>query len=252
MKKVDLNVDIGEGFPYDRELLEFATSANVCCGVHAGSWELTAETIELCLKKKVRVGAHPGYPDREGFGRAPMPQAKQKEYLDSLFQQVQRFCRHTMTSYIKPHGAFYNETAVVLPVGWDQQPPDEEPMSPYSAGGRFLSAFPGVNSLGMLLRVHRVSLMGLPLTAHEIIAQRAGKPFIREGFADRAYEESGTLVPRDQPGAVLTDPAAIKAQVLKLAPHVDSICLHGDTPKCLEFAELVHRSLVDAGYRVGH
>ena len=68
-RKIDLNVDIGEGFPHDRELLAFASSANVCCGTHAGSRELTIETVELCREHGLRVGAHPGYPDRASMGR---------------------------------------------------------------------------------------------------------------------------------------------------------------------------------------
>ncbi len=248
-KKVDLNVDIGEGFPYDADLLQFATSANICCGVHAGSFELTKQTIDLCRSKRVRFGAHPGYPDRASMGRNKLKEGQEREYLQSVFEQVLAFAQHARAEYIKPHGGFYNDTAVVLPAGWDNPTPDQ---SAYGAGGVFLSNLPGVHSLTMLLRVHKVALMGLEATAHKVIAERAKQKLIREGFADRAYNPDGTLVSRSEPGAVLTDPAAVKEQVLKIAPFVDSICLHGDTEGCLVFAEQVYKTLVEAGFGVGH
>lgn len=246
-KKIDLNVDIGEGFPYDEALLRFATSANVCCGVHAGSEDLTAETIALCRSQGVRLGAHPGYPDRESMGRVPIDEQHQKEYLDSIFSQLRRFAQYARPAYIKPHGAFYNDTAVLLADGWDL---DENGQQGYQAGGVYLARHPGVHSLAMILRVYRVPLMGLAGTAHEAVASRTKQPFIREGFADRAYRDDGTLVPRSEPGAVLDDVHQIREQVRRLAPEVDSICLHGDTPGCLEFAELVRGTLEDAGYEV--
>lgn len=249
-KRIDLNVDIGEGFPNDEALLEFATSANVCCGEHAGSWDLTQATVELCRSKNIRIGAHPGYPDRAGMGRRPMEVGEHTKFLKSIFQQVERFAKLVRPAYIKPHGAFYNQTAEVLPPIWVPTDDrwkaliDEDPI------GIALGKIPGAGSLGMILRVHRLSLMGLAGTAHEEIAKRAEVLLLREGFADRAYRENGTLVPRTEPGAVLKDPALVKAQVLRIAPNVHSICLHGDTPDALEFAELVTKTLRDAGYEV--
>jgi 5-oxoprolinase (ATP-hydrolysing) subunit A len=247
-KKVDLNVDIGEGFPFDEELLKFATSANICCGVHAGSIELTKKTIALCRRKKVRFGAHPGYPDRENMGRTPLQRGQERVYLQSIFDQVMDFAQIARAEYIKPHGAFYNDTAILLSEGWDNP---EEGQSRYEAGGIHLSNIPGLSSLSMLLRVHKLPLMGLAPTAHAVIAARAGQALIKEGFADRRYLPDGTLMPRTEAGAVLTDPAMVKEQVLLLAPVVDSICLHGDTEGCLEFAELVYKTLRDGGFEVG-
>jgi UPF0271 protein len=220
MARVDLNVDIGEGFPNDGALLSFATSANICCGVHAGSWDLTARTVELCLSKAIRIGAHPGYPDREFMGRRdPVPE-EQAAFGESILQQVTRFAAEFPCAYIKPHGAWYN--AIV-------------------AGDAFahkvLERVRNASDLPMML------LRGFELS-HPISV-------IREAFADRAYLPNGQLMPRSQPGAVLHDPRDIKNQVLQLAPTVDSICLHGDTPNALEFAELVYKTLVDAGYEVG-
>lgn len=246
-KKIDLNVDIGEGFPNDEALLRFATSANVCCGAHAGDEALMAETIALCRARGVRFGAHPGYADRASMGRTSIDEAHQKEYLDSIFAQLRRFAQYARPAYIKPHGAFYNDTAVPLTDGWDL---DENGQKAYQAGGIFLARYPGVHSLQMILRVYKVPMMGLAGTAHEAVASRTNQRFLREGFADRAYREDGTLLPRSEPGAVLQELSQIREQVLRLAPEVDSICLHGDTPGCLEFAELVSHTLIDAGYEV--
>ena len=251
-KMVDLNVDIGEGFPFDRDLLSFASSANVCCGVHAGSPELTRETVEMCRTQRVRIGVHPGYPDRETMGRVAMKEGQERVYLRSVFDQVTRFLEFEKPAYLKPHGAFYNDTAVVLPANWRTAirkiPP---PTSAYEASGLYLAQFPGIQSLVLLLRMHHLPLMGLDATAHKEIAVRAGQEIFKEGFGDRAYKADGTLVPRSDLNAVHSDSALIREQVLNLAPVVDSICLHGDTPHCLEFAEMVFKTLVDAGYGVG-
>jgi UPF0271 protein len=247
-RRIDLNVDIGEGFPWDDALLEVATSANVGAGAHAGSWQITLETVEKCRVRGVAIGLHPGYPDRDSMGRAPMPPELQRAYLDSIVRQVRDFLDAVPAAYLKPHGAFYNETARVLPPGWNLS--RERP--PYAEGGHYLGReMPGAATLSMLLRVHRLPLLGLTGTAHEELARRAAVPFLREGFADRAYRPDGTLVPREEAGAVLTDPGAIRAQVVRLAERVDSICLHGDTPGCVAFAQMVRRTLEDAGYEVG-
>lgn len=250
-RTIDLNVDIGEGFPFDAELLRFASSANICCGVHAGSRELTAATVDLCQRNRVRIGAHPGYPDRDAMGRRSLQPGQERMYLKSLFDQVRWFIDLVRPEYLKPHGAFYNDTAVLLPPDWEQIRKRAPMTSPYEAGGVFLSEYPGVQSLIMLLRIHRLPLLGLGTTAHRPIANRARQSFLSEGFADRRYTAHGTLLPRSEPGAVIRDPAEIREQVLRLATEVDSICLHGDTPDCLEFAELVVKTLSDAGYGVG-
>ena len=251
-KTIDLNVDIGEGFAFDRDLLSFASSANVCCGAHAGSEELARETVAMCKLQRVRVGAHPGYPDRASMGRLTMESGQERVYLKSIFDQIMRFKSFAAPAYLKAHGAFYNDTAVMLPTDWRTSikriPP---PASAYEASGMYLSQFPGVQSLILLLRMYALPLMGLEVSAHREIAQRAGQEFIREGFCDRRYTPEGLLTPRNELGAVLKNTEEIQEQVIRLAPHVDSICLHGDTPNCLEFAEMVFKTLVDAGYGVG-
>jgi len=228
MNQIDLNVDIGEGFPFDEALLEFATSANVCCGEHAGSQELTMHTVEICRARGIRVGAHPGYPDRQNMGRKTPDAALLAHYLASVKDQVSRFIQAFGAAYVKPHGAFYNDAA--------QRP---------EAGHTSVQV-----ALGEILRSHRLPLMGMYASAHAQIADRAGVLLIHEGFADRSYDAEGQLVSRSQPNAILQDEAKIARQVLFLAERVDSICLHGDTPDALRIAELVRKTLADAGYEV--
>jgi UPF0271 protein len=227
MKRIDLNVDIGEGFPFDEQLLEIATSANVCCGEHAGDWGLTVRTMNLCVARAVRLGIHPGYPDRPTMGRKGIPEDPfvSEKWAWSVQDQVMRFRSDAQAAYIKPHGGFYNDSAA-----------DAD----------------GIAGLALqsVLSITGYPLMGLPGTGHAVIAIRAGVPMIREGFADRAYETDGTLVPRDRAGAVLADPEAIQKQALKLAESVDSICLHGDNPDCVSFAQSVRTALEVAGFEV--
>ncbi len=251
-RRIDLNVDIGEGFPFDKELLKFATSANISCGAHAGSLDLTRETADYCKRRGVRIGAHPGYPDRGSMGRRPMEVSDQREWLKSVFDQVTEFIKILRPAYLKPHGAFYGETGVALPSDWNEGLSLVDKTAAYDAAGVYLAQFPGVQTLMMMLRIHKLPLMGLEMTAHQVIAERAGQVLIGEGFADRAYLPSGwQLVPRGEPGAVFEDADRVQRQTLELAMRVNSICLHGDGDHCLEFAELVYSTLKDHGYEVG-
>jgi UPF0271 protein len=220
---IDLNADIGEGFPYDEELLRIITSANVCCGAHAGSTALTEHTLELCRRNKVRPGAHPGYRDRENMGRisAEMPDDEAARLLlADLRKQVGSF---TGFRYVKPHGALYHDTGA-----------DERRAGVVTA---------------LLVRCS-LPLMGFPGTLHIACAKAAGVAFIAEGFADRRYGEDGRLVSRSQPDALLSDEAEIRAQVVDLAERVDSICLHGDGDHCVEIARLVKAALIEASFEV--
>jgi len=229
--KIDINVDIGEGFPYDEDLLDFATSANVCCGEHAGSWELTKETIFLCDRKGVRVGIHPGFPDRENMGRVAPLQDEVAQYANSIFEQVIRFREYTSVArYLKPHGAWY----LVLTEPAPSDPPIYQACKLMLDGALAAAAVP------------------VMLLANAPILRALGEcEVIAEGFADRGYTSTGSLVPRSHPYSLLTAPNEITSQVLKLAPQVDSICIHGDTPNCVEIAELVYRTLEGASYEVG-
>ncbi|HZH99184.1 MAG TPA: LamB/YcsF family protein [Fimbriimonadaceae bacterium] len=237
MRRIDLNVDIGEGFPNDEALLEFATSANICCGEHAGSWDLTMKTIELCSSREIRIGMHPGTPHRESMGRKPIELKELAGFEESLKLQAKRFMGAVEPKYIKPHGAWYNELTATEPQDWDVYA---------SCVGLLIGLVIGTGLPVMMLPASQTSRAIL----HAGYEAGWKNPLILEGFADRAYAPAGNLVPRSKPGAVLEDTEEIRAQVLRLAPVVDSICLHGDTPDCVSLAELVKGTLLDSGYEV--
>lgn len=211
MKRIDLNVDIGEGFAYDEVLMRFASSVNVCDGHYAGHRELTEATYHRARAKGLRVGLHPGFPDRASMGRA-LPGNVRPSLLDHVPPLLEAFA----WDYVKPHGALYNSLT--------EETPDAALVQAISAWGKPLMLLAGFD-------------LGLPQV-------------IREGFADRAYLPDGRLMPRTSPGAVLTEAQEVALQVLEIAPRVDSICLHGDGEHALEFAELVTKTLFEAGYTI--
>ncbi|MBI1757313.1 MAG: LamB/YcsF family protein [Fimbriimonas ginsengisoli] len=232
MKRIDLNVDVGEGFGSDEALLDLATSANVCCGQHAGSWELTLRTIEHCNRKGVRIGVHPGFPDRDSMGRGEVPLPQADGWFGELRAQVDRFVKEQHPAYIKPHGAWYSMLA------W----PENFRAALVGRAGATLA------SLCFTLEIPVMLFAGAPST---LTFRKIGCSVIDEGFADRGYTPDGQLVPRGQAGDLLDDPAQVMRQVLELAPQVESICVHSDSPNSLQLAELVLRTLRDAGFEVG-
>lgn len=199
----------------------YASSANICCGEHAGSWQLTQATIGLALDHGIRIGMHPGYPNRADMGRKSLQEHEIGKASDSLMRQIEQFFNFVPAAYLKPHGAFYGDS--------------QDPVHP---------AFAILNSA---LTRYALPLMGLPGTAHE----NAPYGFIREGFVDRAYDSAGCLVPRSHPSAVHQSPDVIGKQAVQLAPLVDSLCLHGDTENCVEIAAFVVKVLLENGYEVG-
>jgi len=224
--RIDLNADVAES-PDDLALLDVVTSANVCCGAYAGGEELMLDACERAVERGVVVGAQVGYPDREGFGRRPQEPtddelvATLREQLDLLAEVADAV--GARVAYVKPHGALYNtvvhderQAAAVV-----------EAVAPYG-----------------------LPLLGLPGAASLRLAAADGLQVVAEGFADRAYTPDGLLMPRSEPGAVLTDVDAVAAQALRLAPQVDSLCVHGDSPGALDLARAVRAALADAGHHV--
>lgn len=213
--KIDLNADLAEGFPFDAELMEIVTSANICCGQHAGDPEITREALATARRLGVRVGAHPGYADREHFGRRELNLTPQQFYAVVLVQiqdLIQEAAEEGVkVAYVKPHGAMYHQASY----------------DPALALAVVRAA-----------KECRLAVMGLPTTLLESTAKQLEVPFIREGFADRRYRNDGTLVPRSEPDAMLTDPheAAQQARRLVAQRGVQSICVHGDKPDALDFA----------------
>lgn len=234
MQTIDLNADLGEGFagvspPDDATLLTLVTSANVACGYHAGDAVLMRRTVVEAVKRGVAVGAHPGYPDPLGFGRRDLA-ATPKEVTAYVIAQVgalAAFCSAagSRLRYVKPHGALYNRAARDAGVA-------------------------DAIAEGVRLADSSLVLLGLADSELTAAAMRAGIASAREGFADRAYRADGTLVPRTERGALLTEPGAAADQAERLAPNVDSICVHSDTPGAVSIVRAVRARLVEAGYTI--
>lgn len=229
-KRIDLNADVGEGLPADQEraLLEVVTSASIACGFHAGDAATMRRTLGLAKQLGVRVGAHPSYPDRENFGRVSM-RMRPGFLIDCIGEQVCLLQEAALEAgmrirYLKPHGALYNDAAV-----------DEEV-------SRSIATASALLGLPMMLLAGAPTLGRLPGDAPSVIA---------EGFIDRKYREDGTLVPRSEAGALITDPTAAADQAVRLAPSVDSLCVHSDSPAAVSLARAAQDELEAAGYGIG-
>jgi UPF0271 protein len=229
--RVDLNADLGESWERWRSgedvlLLDVVTSANVCCGAYAGDAELMRRTCEIAVERGVAIGAQVGYPDREGFGRVfvDLPPAELTRQVVQQVRTLDEIARSVggEVTYVKPHGALYNTI-----VHHEQQ------------------AAAVVEAVRVLDRP--LPLLGLPGSRVLDLADGAGLPTVREGFADRAYTPQGRLVPRTEPGAVLHETSEVVAQAVRLLGRVDSICVHSDSPGALQLARAVRAALEQAG-----
>ncbi len=239
---IDLNADVGEGME-DEKLLPYVTSVNIACGFHAGDPTIMDETVALALSQGVRVGAHPGYPDRENFGRLAMEMPADAVENLILYQisALDGFVhsRGGTLTHVKPHGALYHSAA----------------------------EFPDVaRAIAEGVRRFRPSLIlvGPPGSMLIEAGRDAGLPVAEEAFADRRYLKDGTLMPRGERGAVLTDPEEAAEQALRLARdgvaiasdgsvvslRADTLCLHGDTPGAAQVARRIHERLREAGIRI--
>ncbi|MBC7633748.1 5-oxoprolinase subunit PxpA [Aeromicrobium sp.] len=229
--RIDLNADLGESWPRwtsgeDLALLDVVTSANICCGAYAGDEDLMRATCEAAVARGVAIGAQVGYPDRDNFGRLflDMPSADLTAEIMSqisLLDDVAGSVGGTVT-YVKPHGALYNAI-----VDHDRQ------------AHAVVEALHG-------LAVTR-SLLGLPGSVSLGIADARGIPTALEGFADRAYTPDGRLVPRREPGALLTDVDSVATQAVQLLGNVASVCVHSDSPGAVGLARAVRAALLAAG-----
>jgi UPF0271 protein len=241
--RIDLNGDVGEGFD-DAELIPLLSSVNIACGAHAGDEAVMERTIRLALAASADVGAHPGYPDRAGFGRRDleMPSddlaATVREQV-TLLGRIAARCRADV-HHVKAHGALYNRAAR-----------DAAVADPIARAVRAISA--------------DLALVGPPGSALLAAAEAAGLRPIAEAFADRTYEADGSLRSRSLPGALRDDPEAVARQAVSIARdglvvtidgsnlelHADTLCLHGDTPGAVENARAVRAALGAAGVTVG-
>ena len=248
MARVDLNADLGESFGrytlgMDDQILPVISSANVACGFHASDPVVMENTVKLAKASGVAVGAHPGYPDLMGFGRRNMTVTPQEARAYTLYQlgALDAFLRPMgMTmQHVKPHGAFYNMAAK-----------DYELAKAICQGVKDFDP----------------SLILLGLSGSEMIraAEDLGLRAVSEVFADRAYEEDGTLVSRKKPGAMITDEEEAIARVVRMVTEgkvtaitgrdipirAQSICVHGDGEKAVLFAKKIRAALEEHGVTI--
>jgi UPF0271 protein len=222
---MNLNSDIGEGAGEDEAILACIDSANIACGVHAGSATISIATAWRCRKLGVEVGAHPGYDDRAGFGR--VERSLGPDDIEALIAfQVAGLAAVAPIAYVKAHGALYH---------------------------RCQRDVQAADALARVAKAHRVGLVGQPGFEIVAAAERAGIPAYREGFADRLMLPDGSLAPRSQSGAVL-NPTVAAQQAVNLARsgRYDTICVHGDTPGAGHVAAAVRQALRDAGVETAH
>jgi UPF0271 protein len=224
-RTIDINADLGEGFPFDETLLGLVTSASIACGAHAGDRETIVRTLRVAKRLRVVAGAHPGFADREGFGRREQ-RASAAEVTDLILAQFENLKSLALEAgvvirFVKPHGALYNQA---------QRDPE------IAAG-----VVAAMEHLGL-------PVLGQPRSLLETQAREANVRFIAEGFPDRRYDRAGRLVPRSQPQAVVEDPAELAAQVVRLIDEgVATLCVHGDDPRSVENARTIRRVLADRG-----
>ena len=243
IRGIDLNSDLGEQMGDDQSMLQIVTSANIACGFHAGDARSILETLRAAAERGVTVGAHVSYADLEGFGRRPMNPDDAQLEADVAYQigalRSLAAIAGTEVRYVKPHGALYNTIAE-----------DER-------------------QAAAVIRAMRAVDPELPLVclaSSRLVEQAAdsGLRAIPEAFADRAYESTGALVGRSEPGAVLHDPGEVAGRMVQLV-HVgvvtardgslvrvqaESICVHGDTAGAVQMARAVRDRLLAAGLSI--
>lgn len=245
---IDLNCDMGESYGAwhmgnDDAVLQFVSSANVACGFHGGDPSTMRKTVAAALKHNVSIGAHPSLPDLVGFGRRPMQVTPQEAY-DMVVYQVGALAavaatQGTRLHHVKAHGALYNMAVKDRPL-----------------------------AQAIARAVHDVDaslvLYGLPGSYLIEAADELGLLAANEVFADRTYQDDGSLTPRTQPGAMIEDVDTAVAQVLRMVQdrvvrsvngrdvpvQADTLCIHGDQPNALVFAKGLREALLKAGIEI--
>jgi UPF0271 protein len=243
MKAVELNCDLGEGAPWDEDLIPLVASINVACGVHAGDEATMQRCVALAKNHGVALGAHPGLPDRTGFGRREVDLAA-RDVQREVYEQTVRLQQLAKAAgvalrHVKPHGVLYNQAA-------------RDPAVATAVAAGVFDAGP------------ELWLMGLAGSRAIEASHARGLGVLREAFADRTYEADGALTPRSCPGAVIEDIPTIVAQTLdlvlrgrirardgtELEVEADTVCLHGDGSHAVETARALRSALAAAGVEV--
>ncbi|EHN59319.1 LamB/YcsF family protein [Oenococcus kitaharae] len=246
MQSIDLNSDLGESFGRyslgnDDQIIKLVSSVNVACGFHAGDPDVMAQTVAKAQVSGTAIGAHPSYPDRQGFGRRFMAMTPDEVKHLVIYQigALKAFTKNGCLHHVKPHGALYNRAAK-----------DHE---------LALAICQGIQSVDPRLPIYGLAGSQLIKAAQEI-----GLPYAQEAFADRNYEADGSLVARSHENAVITDPDLIAKRVLKLIQteslqtidgsilnlKADSICVHGDNKAALEIVEKIRSVLSEANIQI--
>ncbi|MCF6198090.1 MAG: 5-oxoprolinase subunit PxpA [Hyphomicrobiaceae bacterium] len=249
MKSIDLNADLGEGFGVwrmgdDEAMMSIVSSANIACGFHAGDPLVMSRTVELALSHNVAIGAHPGYDDLRGFGRTPQPWVAPNQLAADLQYQIGALraiarANGTKVRYIKLHGALANLASTT-------------------------DLWAKICVEAIVGTAPSLPLLVMGDCHMEQQAQRLGLPTFSEFYADRAYDNEGQLLPRNQQGAVILDPNIAADRVLRLLetgvvstahgaelqmkPH--SICVHGDHPTAVQMAQTIRDRLEKAGVKI--
>lgn len=246
---IDLNCDLGESFGVwpmgnDAAMIDLATSVNIACGFHAGDADTMKKTVDLAKAQGVSIGAHPGYRDLHGFGRRPIVGLTSAEienlvaYQIGALQAIATMAGHKVT-HVKAHGALSNVAC-------------EDDMTARAIASAIKAVDP--NLVFVVLANSRLVAAG----------EAFGLPMVHEGFADRAYEDDGSLVSRRKPGAVLHGATAVAERVVKMVRsgevvsitgksikmRMDTVCIHGDTPGAVDIARVLRKALKDNGIAV--
>jgi 5-oxoprolinase (ATP-hydrolysing) subunit A len=243
MLTVDINCDMGEGIGHDEAIMPFISSANIACGYHAGDEETMKQTIRLALEKKVSIGAHPSFFDRKNFGRVEM-NLRVDEIYDLVILQLRAIDRiikehNTVLHHVKPHGALYNMSARDPHIS--------------RAIAQAVKDFD-----------HDLVLFVLSGSHSKELADELGLKTASEVFADRTYQDDGSLTPRSQPNALIDDPGQAVQQALQMVTQrtvttvtgktisivADTICIHGDGHHATQFAKAINQELKTQGVQI--
>jgi UPF0271 protein len=222
-RSIDLNADVGEGLDgVDSALLDLVTSASIACGGHAGDLESMSASCRSAAERGIRIGAHPSYPDPENFGRVTMTMSPEG-LREEVYRQAQDLIavaagQLATVSYVKPHGALYNDIRRI-----------------HEAANAVFGA-----ALDLKLPVMLLPEVRFPPSI----------TIITEGFIDRGYMPDGSLIPRSESEALITEPQRAAQQALSLAGGVESLCVHSDTPNAPELMAAARSALIDAGYEI--
>jgi UPF0271 protein len=245
MYTIDLNADLGESFGaynigQDSELLQWITSANIACGLHAGDPIVMERTVGLAQQRGIAIGAHPGFPDLQGFGRRNMVLAPMEVKAFLLYQigALAAFVRSAGATlhHVKPHGALYT----------------------MAARDRNLA-----RAIAEAVSVFDPNLSLMALAGSQMVEEghALGISTIEEAFADRGYDKEGNLIPRSQPGAIIRDPQVVAIRAVQMIRSgfvqavtgeqvplsFQSLCIHGDNPNACAIAQAVHQAMVEEG-----